>query len=91
MNIELVYLCAEYAQQTENPMVYMNKVLQNWREKGIDTLSAARAEHDARSAQRDTVASPWSGKKELQGLAYTQRTYDPDELNALVDDLSDIS
>ncbi|GHU75549.1 hypothetical protein AGMMS49992_19790 [Clostridia bacterium] len=91
---ELVEVAAEFAQGTQQPVPYMDKLLRTWREAGTASIAAARAEHAAYQAKRVSDAAPSTVQpsspitrrpsKEVAEHRYKQRDYDADELDALV-------
>jgi DnaD/phage-associated family protein len=48
MPFELVFLAAEYSAGTQAPFQFMKKIIENWREEGIKSVSAAKAAHKKR-------------------------------------------
>lgn len=75
----LLDLAATYARGTDKPLLYMDKLLTGWRDKGISTVAEAEEEH-RRFA--DSASKPAAkGKKTVIEQQYSQREYDPDEVN----------
>lgn len=76
---------AEYACHTEKPFLFMDKMLQGWREAGVCTVAQAESEYarrrEALSSERakTPVASGKSGGKKVLEQQYAQREYDPSE------------
>lgn len=82
-------LAASYALGARAPMQVTDKILSSWHAQGIDTLDAARREHDARGArpEQNTVAKDKSGPaREVAAHRYVQREYSTEEEEALFDD-----
>ena len=76
---ELIALGAEYSQSAARPMAFLNKVLQSWREQGVSTVEAARADHDKRTeAYAPKPEEKRKGKTVIE-QQYAQREYDPSE------------
>ena len=61
---DLIQYAAECSKNAVNPASYMGKLLSGWAERGVNTVEAARAEHEAR---RTPSANP--------ALDYAQREY----------------
>lgn len=85
----LIQLASCYAKNTDHPMAYVDKLLQNWREKDITTVAEAQDEHEkfttsAAAAQSGSGSAGGGAKpagKRVLGQLYDQRDYDPDEVN----------
>ena len=45
---ELVFLAAEYSAGTQSPFQFLKKILENWHDEGITSVSAAKAAHKKR-------------------------------------------
>ena len=74
---ELILAAAPYAAEAKQPMAYLDKILADYREKGITTPEAARKEHE--KAKPDTRKN--TGKV-LPAQNFEQRDYSdvPDEM-----------
>lgn len=86
----LIDLAAGFASGAKNPMPYMDKLLTGWREKGIDTVAGAEAEHASHA-----VSSTGTSSKTVNAQKYEQRTNDltgaftqftPEELEEMMRD-----
>jgi len=70
--------CAAWAVGKEKPMLYLDAVLGNFREKGITTIEAARQErenHQQSFAAKQPAQAPARGPKTVEQQQYTQREY----------------
>ena len=95
MSMDLLLAAAEASKNADDPMRYMDRILQTWQERGIRTAEAAQAErkrfvesrrvhtehHAVPSAAQPAVSRP---SKEVGAHRYEQRTYTDEELNALL-------
>lgn len=93
----LISLAAAYAQNVDYPMAYVDKLLTNWRENDITTVSQAQEEHEqftqtaARKAEPAASNAKPAGKRVL-AQQYDQRDYDPDEVNGMsAEDIEEMS
>lgn len=79
----LLHAAAEMARNTDKPLLFMDKVLENWHDKGIVTLQEARAENASRKEAAQTAARPDSPSprptKQVIEQQYPQRDYNPAE------------
>ena len=70
--------CAAWAVGKERPMLYLDAVLGNFREKGITTIEAAQQErenHQQSFAAKQPAQVPARGPKTVEQQQYTQREY----------------
>ena len=78
-DMEFVIGCAAWAVGKEKPMLYLDAVLSNYREKNITTLEEAtreRAAHQqAQAKQPAQQNAPARGPKTVEQQNYTQREY----------------
>ena len=60
MSMELVLLAAEYARGSGAPMMAADKILGEWKRKGISTTAGAREEHEShvRGGARTAYGAP---------------------------------
>lgn len=80
MSDELILNCASKARGTVQPMAYMNKVLSSWHEQKITSPD-----------QIKDYAFPSDTKtKTKEPDVYVSRKYTQQELNALIDDISEV-
>lgn len=79
----LVELAADFARTADKPMPYMDKLLSGWRDAGVDTVEAARAEHERRQQAVGAKPVPQGAAKRVIEQQYEQREYDPEELDGL--------
>lgn len=75
--------CARTIRATHNPSFeYTDRILSNWKKKGIDSLEAVRAEDDAHSRKKTSAAKG----KNRQGNAFgnfQQRSYNDKDLDKI--------
>lgn len=87
MPTELIELAAEFAQGKKDAMSYMHKLISGWHEAGIASVAEARTEHEKHTVKPQTVSGTVAAPKRVIEQQYEQRSYDPDELNAIPEDL----
>lgn len=79
--------CAPWAAGKKSPMAYLNKMLKVFREKGITTMEAAKAERERFEQQpSQSTAAAAHAPKVVGEQQYTQRTYTPtqDAMDAMM-------
>ena len=79
--------CAPWAAGKKSPMAYLNKMLKVFREKGITTMEAAKAERERFEQQPSQSTAPAARTPKVVGeQQYTQRTYTPtqDAMDAMM-------
>ena len=79
--------CAPWAAGKKSPMAYLNKMLKVFREKGITTMEAAKAERERFEQQPSQSTAPAAHAQKVVGeQQYTQRTYTPtqDAMDAMM-------
>lgn len=71
--------CAAWAEGKDSPMAYLNRLLAIFRDKGIMTIEAAKAERAQfeQKAPATSTAAPARQPKVVGEQQYTQRTYTP--------------
>lgn len=84
---ELIDLAAELSQGKKDAMAYMHKLIGGWHEAGIANVADARAEHEKHLSRQPAMSGTASAPKRVVEQMYEQRQYDPDELNAIPEDL----
>ena len=85
---EIVLLAAEYSTMAENKPAFINKVLNNWYSSGINSVQAAKAEHERRKlGGRDGSSSTASIKKQVDFNKFEQHTYTDEDLDHLFEDM----
>ena len=84
---ELIELAAELAQGKKDAMAYMHKLIGGWHEKGVANVADARAEHEKHVSQPQAAFKAAAAPKRVVEQMYEQRQYDPDELNAIPEDM----
>lgn len=91
---DLILYAAECSNGTQLPRKYMDKVLKNWTENGINDVEGARAEREANRASLPVKNGPGEArrpqKQPLPGQQYAQRQYTPEQLGGLAFDWSKI-
>ena len=88
MNSELILYAAELASKKSTPFAEMKRMLSDWHERGIVSVSAAREETERSNAAHPAAAAS-KGKPVNRALNYKQRQYSAEELRALGVDLGD--
>jgi DNA replication protein DnaD len=81
--IEVILLAASRAREMQMPLKAIEKNLKIWTEKGIRTVGDATAELESRKAAAPAV------RPGVRGTAYSQRDYDSQFLNGLMDGMKD--
>lgn len=82
---DMIVATAAYAAKADKPMAYLDKLLEGFAEKHIDTPEQAAADHDQWQQQQQQTAAPAPARpvKTVREQQYTQRDYeDSDELPA---------
>ena len=79
---ELINYAVDLSIGKANPFPYMNKILANWHQNNISTITAAKK---SKTVEQPTKATPSAVAK-----SYEHRSYSDDELTALFDNLDDI-
>ena len=68
---EMILATAPFAAEAKQPMVYLDKILANYKEKGINTPEEARREHE-----KSKTAGPSRARgKTVSAQDYDQRDY----------------
>jgi len=76
----LLHKAAEFAKHTDKPLLFMDKMLESWRGKGIVTVAQAETEQAGRKeAAASAGHGPSKSGKTVIEQQYDQRTYDPAE------------
>ena len=79
--MEPLLQAAALAKNTDKPLLFMDKVLAAWKDKGITTLAQAQAENaghqEAAAAARSQAGGKSPGPKQVIEQQYQQRAYDP--------------
>ena len=87
MTQELILQAAEYARGKQKPFAVINTILNNWKNKGISTLEAARQEHE--SHVRGTgIGTTNSAALNGQG-GFIKHNYTQDDYKRMVVNLDD--
>ncbi len=79
---------AELAKHTDKPLLYMDKILNDWHDKGISTPAEAEKNQESRKAAAEAAATAPQGKPAKAGKVvaeqqYKQRAYDPEKYTGL--------
>lgn len=80
-------MLAELASKKSTPFAEMKRMLSDWHERGIVSVSAARGRN--RAAMQHIRQLLHQGKPVNRALNYKQRKYSAEELRALGVDLGD--
>ena len=83
MNDELINYAVDLSIGKANPFPYMNKILANWHQNNISTVTEAKKAKTVEQPVTKTVPS-------AVAKSYEHRSYSDDDLNALFDNLDDI-
>jgi len=91
---DVLLLAASSAANASVKIPFIHRVLSQWKDKGITTIEAARAERAQHIAARDAITpsttqtqpAPPRPVREVAQHRYAQRQYAPEELDALVFD-----
>lgn len=79
---DVIFYGASLSAGASNPMAYLNKLLSNWRQKGVKNIEQAK---------KQSVQAPYaSTQRENVFLNYPQRDYSEEDLRALFDDIEDV-
>lgn len=79
---EIVLKCAGFASGKNLPIPYMNKILESWHSRGLNTIEKieeAQAKHLESKEQEEKVGQAY--KKRVSHQNYPQRSYAEDEFN----------
>ncbi len=79
---EVLIEVAGYSRGKTSPMAFMNKVLECFHKKGVQTLAAVRAAHEEHTKSYQAAPQAKRGKTVIE-QQYTQREYDPAEYAGL--------
>ncbi len=81
----VILKCAEYAQEARSPMLYLDRLLQTCREKGIQSVQDVEADHQRFLSER-TAEQGSAGKRSVTAQQYEQREYErnPESLDQMV-------
>jgi len=82
--LEVILLAASLAREMQMPLKAIEKNLKIWTGKGIRSAQDATAELESRRAGREAPAAP-AVRAGVRGTAYSQRDYDSQFLNGLVE------
>jgi DNA replication protein DnaD len=83
--LEVILLAAARAREMQMPLKAIEKNLKIWTERGIRTVSDAKAELESRKNGRDAAQANPAARPAPRAVAYSQRDYDSQFLNGLVD------
>lgn len=72
---EVILYGASLSKDKAQPMQYLNKILSDWKEKGIDTVDKAKEQ-----SEQQTTSKP---QQQKSGIAIRQREYTKEELDAV--------
>mgnify|MGYP000630997970 CR=1 FL=1 len=81
---EMILQAAEYALNAKEKIPFIHKILDNWRKDGIETLSAAKQDHERRQSRVSAINETAAAKKIGFG-DFTEREYTDEELEQLID------
>ena len=72
---EVILYGASLSKDKAQPMQYLNKILSDWKEKGIYTVDKAKEQ-----SEQQTISKP---QQQKSGIAIRQREYTKEELDAV--------
>ena len=91
MPYEVVLLAAEYSIGAKNKMPFMHRILENWYNDNITTVSQAKEDHER---HKNTVRSKGQSnntlKKQVDFNRFEQHQYTDEELESLFEDIEGI-
>ena len=83
---EMIEKAAVYSTNKSSPIVYMNSILSNWKNKGFFTIEDV----EAYSSKNKDTGTKNSSQKNQSFVFSNQRNYTKEELDAIVTDVDDI-
>ena len=88
LSYELILLAAQYSTMAENKLPFINKILNNWHERGITSVKEAKAEHErhVQGLNAEADKSP-SIRKQVDFNQFEQHSYTDEELEHLFEDI----
>ena len=93
MSFEVILLAAEYSVLSKDKLRFINKILKNWYDKGINTVKECKMEHEQHQRiQEPANISPDKGlKKQLDFNRFPQHSYTDEELESLFENIEAMS
>jgi DnaD/phage-associated family protein len=89
MPFEVILLAAEYSVLSKDKIPYMNSILNNWHNKGIDNIKAGKEERERHLKAVELLGGD-SGKglkKKLDFTQFPQHTYTDEEIESLYENI----
>ena len=82
-SIDVIEYACSLANGKMQPLQYVNKILSNWKNKGISTLEQAKLENGETNSQnvKQKVSNP---------ISFASRSYSQEEISALFDSLGEV-
>lgn len=88
MPFEVILLAAEYSIKAQNKLPFMHKILENWYNDNIRTVSQAKKDHERHKSGAKVAKQGSAGlKKEVDFNKFEQHKYTDDELESLFEDI----
>ena len=83
---EVVLLAAEYSVAAAQPLVFLNRILENWQQRDIRSVSVGQADHDARVAGRKGAQDGQGMAKVVDAAKFQQREYTDGDFDYLINE-----
>ena len=90
MSFEVILLAAGYSIMSENKLPYMNQILNNWYNKGINSVQEAKKEHERHLTALELMKSGSEEKglkKQLDFNKFPQHEYTDEDLESLFENI----
>ena len=88
---EVILLAAERSRESLRPMQYMEKILEEWKKKGVSDLESARREAAEGRGAKPQNPEGARAPKPNPARDYEQRAYDDEKLRRLAMDLDQLT
>jgi DnaD/phage-associated family protein len=91
MSFEVILLAAEYSVMAKEKISYINKILSDWHNKGINTVSEGKADHERHKMAKELMEQqPDKGlKKKLDFNKFPQHNYTEEDLENLFENIGE--
>jgi len=90
MSFEVILLAAEYSIGANDVILYMNQILKGWYDKGINSVSDAKKDHERYLQAKElmNISDKDKGlKKQLDFTKFPQHEYTEEELESLYENI----
>jgi len=91
-SFEVILLAAEYSMGANDVILYMNQILKDWHDKGINSVPEARKDHERFLQAKELMGSADREKglkKQLDFNKFPQHEYTEEELESLFENLEE--